>query len=180
MNWVTRSQVDRKQAIAGSRGPTQAFCVSGLKKKALRLAYARAECLQLHVRIYTKTLEPYQSYSTQSYKTSYLLCKKGRKCQILWCAPVGLYPLARTSLFESAKPPAAAHIQEHNSTKQLVALAASGAVLGPLCDGQHSQFGVLHYTSPSLITVPGMEWHLETCWYCFAFACLLSLCVDSI
>ena len=83
--------------------------------------------------------------------------------------------LVCTNLLKSANPPAAAHIQERNITKQLVALAASGAVLGPLCDGQHSRFGVLHYTSPSLITVPGIDWDLETCWYCFVFACLLSL-----
>lgn len=74
-----------------------------------------------------------------------------------------------------ADPLTAAPIQARIITKQLVALAASGAVLGPLCDGHHSRFGVLHYTSPSLIAVPSSDWHLETCWYCFALACLLCL-----
>lgn len=69
----------------------------------------------------------------------------------------------------------AAHTQTGLHTKQLFALAASGAVLGPLCDGQHSRFGVLHYTNPSLITLPGNDWQLETCWY-FTCFCLSAIC----
>lgn len=99
---------------------------------------------------------------------------RGRRVKTCGVRPYGS-SLVCTTLCNSAHRPAAAHIQERNITKQLVALAASGAVLGPLCDGQHSKFGVLQYTSPALITVPGIDWDLETCWYCFVVACLLSL-----
>lgn len=34
--------------------------------------------------------------------------------------------------------------------RQAVALFASGAVLGPFCDGLHSQHDVLHYANPSI------------------------------
>lgn len=34
--------------------------------------------------------------------------------------------------------------------RQAVALFASGAVLGPFCDGLHSQHNVLHYANPSI------------------------------
>lgn len=45
-------------------------------------------------------------------------------------------------------PPAALPSQQQTMTKQAIALAASGAVLGPLCDGQHSKHGVLHHVLP--------------------------------
>ena len=48
-------------------------------------------------------------------------------------------------------------------TKQAIALAASGAVLGPLCDGQHSKYEVLHYTNPAVIPLP-VQGQLDTCW----------------
>lgn len=35
--------------------------------------------------------------------------------------------------------------------QQAVALFSSGAVLGPFCDGLHSQHDVLHYTDPSML-----------------------------
>ena len=58
----------------------------------------------------------------------------------------------------------AAPTEKHITTKQILALAASGSVLGPLCDGQHSKYGVLYYTNPSIVKLPGSDWHLETCW----------------
>lgn len=74
-----------------------------------------------------------------------------------------------------AKLSAAVHTQTRILTKQLLALAASRAVLGPLCDGQHTRFGVLRYTSPSVITLPGSGWQLETCWYHVVLVCLLCM-----
>lgn len=47
--------------------------------------------------------------------------------------------------------------------KQATATAASGAVLGPLCDGLHSKADVLHYVAPIHIHVG--SWQLETCWW---------------
>lgn len=94
-----------------------------------------------------------------------LLCKTGARYQNSWCL---CHPACLMQLTQ-AKSLAAAPTQAR-LTKQLIALAASGAVLGPLCDGQHSRYGVLHYTSPSIIAVPGTDWHLETCWYCLACA----------
>jgi len=55
--------------------------------------------------------------------------------------------------------------QQQTITKQAIALAASGAVLGPLCDGQHSKYGVLHYANPTMLNVPICNLQLETCWY---------------
>ena len=55
--------------------------------------------------------------------------------------------------------------QQQTITKQAIALAASGAVLGPLCDGQHSKYGVLHYVNPTMLNVPICNLQLETCWY---------------
>jgi len=42
--------------------------------------------------------------------------------------------------------------------------AVSGAVLGPLCDGQHSSHDVLHYADPVRVPLPGGA-SLETCWW---------------
>ena len=44
--------------------------------------------------------------------------------------------------------------------KQTAAVAASSAVLGPLCDGCHSRHDVLHYANPT-VQLP----LLETCWW---------------
>lgn len=46
---------------------------------------------------------------------------------------------------------------------QAVCMTCSGAVLGPFCDGLHSQSDVLHYANPSIIIRMG-AWELETCW----------------
>ncbi len=48
---------------------------------------------------------------------------------------------------------------------------ASGAVLGPLCDGLHSQNDVLHYTHPVVFALPQVGWELETCWSVQRRAC---------
>ncbi|KAK3274050.1 hypothetical protein CYMTET_17747 [Cymbomonas tetramitiformis] len=50
------------------------------------------------------------------------------------------------------------------SWKLTAAVGASGAVLGPLCDGRHSTHDVLHYVSPTMISVPPLL-TLETCWW---------------
>ena len=44
------------------------------------------------------------------------------------------------------------------------AIFGSGAVLGPLCDGLHSQHGVLYYAEPVLLQMPAAGFQLETCW----------------
>lgn len=49
-----------------------------------------------------------------------------------------------------------------------VAMFASGAVLGPFCDGLHSQHDVLHYKDPSVqlqVDVGFLPWSFETCWW---------------
>ena len=61
--------------------------------------------------------------------------------------------------------PAALPSQQQTIIKQAIALAASGAVLGPLCDGQHSKYGVLHYVNPTMLNVPICNLQLATCWY---------------
>lgn len=47
--------------------------------------------------------------------------------------------------------------------RQALVMAAASAVLGPLCDGQHSSHDVLHYADPSHLQLLGLE--LETCWW---------------
>ncbi len=47
--------------------------------------------------------------------------------------------------------------------KQGVAMFASGAVLGPLCDSLHSAAGVLHYARPTIRSMGPLE--IETCWW---------------
>ena len=64
--------------------------------------------------------------------------------------------------------------QQQTITKQAIALAASGAVLGPLCDGQHSKYGVLHYVNATMLNVPICNLQLETCWYNWSALYLLS------
>ncbi len=66
---------------------------------------------------------------------------------------------------QSAWPCAVPPSQQQTITKQAIAMAASGAVLGPLCDGQHSSHGVLHYVQPAFLNVPILHGQLETCWY---------------
>lgn len=66
--------------------------------------------------------------------------------------------------------------QQQTITKQAIALAASGAVLGPLCDGQHSKYGVLHYVNATMLNVPICNLQLETCWWVpllFGFAAVI-------
>ena len=41
-------------------------------------------------------------------------------------------------------------------------MAGAAAVLGPLCDGQHSSHDVLHYAHPSHLSLGTLQ--LETCW----------------
>lgn len=48
--------------------------------------------------------------------------------------------------------------------RQAVASFASGAVLGPLCDGLHSKAGVLAYADPLRLALPAVGFQLETCW----------------
>jgi hypothetical protein len=52
--------------------------------------------------------------------------------------------------------------------RQAVAMFAAGAVLGPFCDGLHSQNNVLHYAAPSIelsITYEDLHWSFESCWW---------------
>ncbi|KAL0017830.1 hypothetical protein WJX77_006995 [Trebouxia sp. C0004] len=66
--------------------------------------------------------------------------------------------------------------QQQTITKQAIALAASGAVLGPLCDGQHSKHEVLYYVNPTMLNVPICNLQLETCWWVpllFGFAAVI-------
>lgn len=90
-------------------------------------------------------------------------------------------PLRRFSLLRGTKAdensvtdyvPEAAELLDGISSgllwRQTVALAASGAVLGPLCDGLHSSHDVLHYVFPIHLSVavpPFDAWDLETCWW---------------
>lgn len=51
--------------------------------------------------------------------------------------------------------------------RQAVAMAAAGAVLGPLLDGQHSSHDVLRYAHPTwqlTADLGPLHWQLETCW----------------
>jgi hypothetical protein len=48
--------------------------------------------------------------------------------------------------------------------RQAVAMFAAGAALGPLCDGLHSQHGVLKYAHPSIHLDGPLGWSFETCW----------------
>ena len=50
------------------------------------------------------------------------------------------------------------------SAKHATAMAAAGAVLGPLCDGQHSRHMVLEYSNPIMIRLQPSDWELQTCW----------------
>eukprot|EP00873_Tetraselmis_striata_P028144 jgi/Tetstr1/448408/TSEL_035678.t1 len=45
-----------------------------------------------------------------------------------------------------------------------VAAFGGAAVLGPLCDGQHSSHDVLHYSHPALLQM-GPLFRLESCWW---------------
>eukprot|EP00878_Enallax_costatus_P023792 GHUV01025339.1.p1 GENE.GHUV01025339.1~~GHUV01025339.1.p1 ORF type:complete len:195 (+),score=32.74 GHUV01025339.1:150-734(+) len=52
--------------------------------------------------------------------------------------------------------------------RQAIAMFASGAVLGPFCDGLHSQYDVLHYEHPSVqlqLALGPLHWSFETCWW---------------
>eukprot|EP00879_Flechtneria_rotunda_P019077 GHRR01020029.1.p1 GENE.GHRR01020029.1~~GHRR01020029.1.p1 ORF type:complete len:315 (+),score=64.10 GHRR01020029.1:533-1477(+) len=52
--------------------------------------------------------------------------------------------------------------------RQAVCMFASGAVLGPFCDGLHSQNDVLHYKNPSIqlnLVSGNFHWSFETCWW---------------
>lgn len=46
--------------------------------------------------------------------------------------------------------------------QQALVMASASAVLGPLCDGQHSSHDVLHYIDPARLAFGGLQ--LETCW----------------
>lgn len=46
--------------------------------------------------------------------------------------------------------------------RQALVMGAASAILGPLCDGQHSLHDVLHYVSPSHLALGPLQ--LETCW----------------
>lgn len=46
--------------------------------------------------------------------------------------------------------------------QQSAVMAGAAAVLGPLCDGQHSSHDVLHYAHPSHLSLGPLQ--LETCW----------------
>lgn len=46
--------------------------------------------------------------------------------------------------------------------QQSLVLASASAVLGPLCDGQHSSHDVLHYVDPAHLSLGPLQ--LETCW----------------
>ena len=50
------------------------------------------------------------------------------------------------------------------TAKHATAMAAAGAVLGPLCDGQHSRHMVLEYSNPTIIRLQPLDWELQTCW----------------
>ncbi len=41
-------------------------------------------------------------------------------------------------------------------------MGSASAVLGPLCDGQHSSHDVLHYADPARLALGPLQ--LETCW----------------
>ena len=41
-------------------------------------------------------------------------------------------------------------------------MGAASAVLGPLCDGQHTSRDVLHYAAPTITSLGPLQ--LETCW----------------
>ncbi|GMH38997.1 hypothetical protein BSKO_06895 [Bryopsis sp. KO-2023] len=49
--------------------------------------------------------------------------------------------------------------------KQTALSFASGALLGPVCDGFHSSHDVLHYKDPVLIQLDWIGYSLETCWW---------------
>lgn len=46
--------------------------------------------------------------------------------------------------------------------QQALVVGAASAILGPLCDGQHSAHDVLHYTTPTIRSLGPLQ--LETCW----------------
>lgn len=46
--------------------------------------------------------------------------------------------------------------------QQALVMASASAVLGPLCDGQHSSHNVLHYANPAHLALGPLQ--LETCW----------------
>lgn len=48
--------------------------------------------------------------------------------------------------------------------QQAAVMGLASAILGPLCDGQHSAHGVLHYADPVHLTLLGAL-TLETCWW---------------
>lgn len=63
------------------------------------------------------------------------------------------------------KPGKSSNTQREVVGKHAIAMSAAGAVLGPLCDGQHSQHVVLVYNNSVLISVDSLGWQLQTCWY---------------
>eukprot|EP00951_Prasinocladus_malaysianus_P022659 scaffold190610_cov47-Prasinocladus_malaysianus.AAC.1 len=46
------------------------------------------------------------------------------------------------------------NVEASTLIKQSVAMFCAAAVLGPLCDGQHSSHNVLHYAEPQIISLP--------------------------
>lgn len=77
----------------------------------------------------------------------------------------------KTSRVASSSSPGAPTIADLSSLpgpllmKQSIAMFASGAVLGPLCDGLHSSHNILHYNHPTVLSLPSLHWSLETCWW---------------
>ena len=68
-----------------------------------------------------------------------------------------------TAAHSPSPPPPRARLDAGWAARQAAAVGASSAVLGPLCDGQHSSHDVLHYADPHLLHL-GPLVQLETDW----------------
>jgi hypothetical protein len=50
------------------------------------------------------------------------------------------------------------------AVRQATIMGLASAVLGPLCDGEHSAHDVLHYVAPVHLHLEQLHFDLETCW----------------
>ena len=96
------------------------------------------------------------------------------KCAIISCICQLLKLFSLTSRVSTSAQIYAVTSQQKQASKapeksallvrQSLGTFSSGAVLGPLCDAQHSRFHVLEYADPYTLEIPGLSYAIQTCW----------------